>query len=113
MRIHRIILGILLAISMISSASGSAFSQGRMAGAISFTICSPDGTHDIHIGADGKPVPAEHDSSGCCLLSLDLSAVDPFRPLYQQRQPQIVAPTRAIEWSGGNRALATARGPPH
>ncbi|MCF6275816.1 MAG: hypothetical protein L3J05_08645 [Robiginitomaculum sp.] len=71
MRFQRLIIVFLTTIGLFSSTSGAAFSQGRMAGGLSITICSPNGTHEIIIGANGEPVPAEHECENCCFIALD------------------------------------------
>lgn len=75
MSLQRLIIAFLITIGLLSSTTGAAFSQGRMVGSQSITICSPDGSHDIILGANGEPVLGGHECDDCNFSSLDLQEV--------------------------------------
>ncbi len=74
MNVYRLISTLLISIGLFTSTSLAAFSQGHMAGSQSITICSPDGVHDIVLGANGEPVPSEHECDDCCFFAMDATA---------------------------------------
>ncbi|OUS04501.1 hypothetical protein A9Q96_16330 [Rhodobacterales bacterium 52_120_T64] len=109
---HRLILVCLITIGLFSSASGAAFSQGRMAGGQMITICSPDGVHDIILGANGEPVPTEHECADCFFGNLDAHmAPDDMTPLPSDLVLAVL-PTTAIFWHPRFISTADARAPP-
>ncbi|PCJ73403.1 MAG: hypothetical protein COA53_12645 [Rhodobacteraceae bacterium] len=112
MRFQRLIIAFLITIGLFSSTSGAAFSQGRMAGGLSITICSPNGAHEIIIGANGKPVPAEHECENCCFIALDAHIAPRYFAPFSANQTRNVLPIVEISWREQFTATAQARAPP-
>lgn len=112
MSIQRLIIAFLITIGLFSSTSGAAFSQGRMAGGQSITICSPDGVHEIILGANGEPVPNEHECADCCLFSLDVQEASKLSAPAPQSLARITLPMATTAWLTRPYSTAQARGPP-
>lgn len=112
MSLKRLIIAFLITIGLFSSTSGAAYSQGRMAGGQSITICSPNGTHDIILGANGEPVPIEHKCADCCLIALDAQvAADQFTPT-PISLTRIALQMTTVSWLTRSFTPANARAPP-
>jgi len=112
MSIRHLIIAFLIAIGLTSSATSAAFSQGRMAGGQSITICSPDGTHEIILGANGQPVPGEHECEDCCFISLDAQDTSSHSSSSSQTLSRITLPMTEIAWLTRATKTANARAPP-
>jgi hypothetical protein len=54
-------------------------------------ICSPEGTHEVRIGRDGKPVEQPPMSMGCCLMCQGPLAGADLVPPPRLPEPRIVA----------------------
>ncbi len=112
MSIQRLIIAFLITIGLFSSTSGAAYSQGRMAGGQSITICSPDGAHEIVLGANGKPVPIAHECADCCFISLDAQAAADHIAPTPTNLTRIVLPMATMSWLTRPYTTANARAPP-
>lgn len=112
MSIQRLIIAFLITIGLFSSTSGAAFSQGRMAGGQSITICSPDGVHEIILGANGEPVPSEHECADCCFISLDAQEAPDLTTPTPQSLARIALPMASKSWLARSYTTANARAPP-
>jgi hypothetical protein len=112
MSIQRLIIAFLITIGLFTSSSGAAFSQGRMAGGHSITICSPDGVHEIILGANGKPVPNEHECADCCFISLDAQEAPNLTTPTPQYLTRITVPSASKSWLTRSFTSAKARAPP-
>ncbi len=112
MRFQRLIIAFLITIGLFSSTSGAAFSQGRMAGGLSITICSPEGAHEIILGANGEPVPAEHECENCCFIALDAHIAPGYFVPFPTGQTRSVLPIVETSWREKFTATAQARAPP-
>jgi len=112
MSLQRLIIAFLITIGLFSSNSGAAFSQGRMAGGESITICSPDGTHEIVLGANGEPVPVEHECAVCCVVSLAVQVSTYHVAPTSISLTRIVLPMTTISWLTRSYETANARAPP-
>lgn len=113
MSFQRLIIALLITIGLLSSTSGAAFSQGRMAGAETITICSPDGVHNIILGANGDPVPSAHEYHDCCFASLDVQEHSNFSNFVLQNFTRISLPVITIAWASRSTSSANARAPPY
>ena len=112
MSFQRLIIAFLITIGLFSSTSGAAYSQGRMAGGQLITICSPDGVHEIILGANGEPVPSEHECADCCFIALDAQvAPDHVTPL-PSNLTRVVMPMTTMSWLTRSYSTANARAPP-
>ncbi len=112
MNFQRLIIAFLIAIGLFSSTSGAAFSQGRMAGGQSITICSPDGVHDIILGANGEPVPSEHECSDCCFIALDAQVAQDHASPSPTNLTRVILPMTTRSWISRFNSNANARAPP-
>lgn len=112
MRFQRLIIAFLVTIGLFSSTSGAAFSQGRMAGGLEITICSPEGVHEIIIGANGEPVPAEHECENCCFIALHAHLVPGYLVPSPPNQPRSVLALIESSWRELFNSTAQARAPP-
>jgi len=112
MNYQRLIIAFLITLGLISSVTSAAFSQGRMAGGHSITICSPDGSHDIIIGANNQPVPSAHECEDCCLVALDAPAAPTQTTPAIQKLSRATLSMTSIAWLTRTPATANARAPP-
>jgi hypothetical protein len=112
MSFQRLIIAFLITIGLFSSTSGAAYSQGRMAGGQSITICSPDGVHEIILGADGEPVPSEHECAECCFIALDAQVAANHIAPSPINLTRIVLPMTTMSWPTRSYTTANARAPP-
>lgn len=67
----RLFLAVTLSAGLLLGGTGAAVSQALMAGSQSLVICSPDGVHEIMLGANGEPITVTHHCVECCLVSMD------------------------------------------
>lgn len=67
MKLLRLFLLLILPIS----STASAYSQIRMIGSQSITICSPSGAHRILLDANGTPISIMHGCDDCCLTFIN------------------------------------------
>ena len=112
MSFQRLIIAFLITIGLFSSSSGAAFSQGRMAGGQSITICSPDGVHEIILGANGEPVPSEHECADYCFIALDAQVAAAHITPTPINLTRIVLPMTTMSWLTRIYTTANARAPP-
>ena len=112
MNFQRLIIAFLITIGLFSSTSGAAFSQGRMAGGQSITICSPDGVHEIILGANGQPVPSEHQCADCCFIALDAQAAPDNVTPTPSLLTRLVLPMATVSRLTQPYTAANARAPP-
>ena len=112
MSIQRLIIAFLITIGLSSSTTGAAYSQGRMAGGETITICSPDGTHDIILGANGEPVPTEHECHDCNFSSLDLQVAPDVSTFAQQNLTHASWKIAEAIWLAYPNSTTQARAPP-
>jgi len=112
MSIQRLIIAFLITIGLFSSTSGAAYSQGRMVGGQSITICSPDGVHEIILGANGEPVPSEHECADCCFVALDAQAAPAHVTPTPSNWIRVASPMATVSWVTRFNSVANARAPP-
>jgi len=112
MNFQRLIIAFLITIGLFSSTSGAAYSQGRMAGGQAITICSPGGAHEIILGANGEPVPNEHECAECCFITLDAQATADHIAPTPANLTRITLPMAAKSWLTRSYTTANARAPP-
>jgi len=112
MNFKRLIIALLITLGLTSSVTSAAFSQGRMAGGHIITICSPDGVHEIILGANGQPVPSEHECEDCCFISLDAPATPTHATPAIQKLSRATLSMTGIAWLTRTATTANARAPP-
>ncbi len=72
----RLILTVMLSAGLLISGTVASYSQGAMAGSQSIVICSPQGVHEIVLGANGEPITVTHNCFECCPVFVDGLAAD-------------------------------------
>lgn len=108
----RLIFPLLATIGLLFSTSLAAYSQGLMAGSHAITICSPDGAHEILLGANGDPVSSDHECDDCCFISIEASDVPIFGTTGSGDLVQSVEQMTEFDWLSRVFSNTNARSPP-
>jgi len=112
MKSLRLIFLLFLSFGLSLGEASASFMQAQMAGSRSITICSPDGTREVQIGASGKPVPSGKHKHSCCLFAT--TAVTPAETRLPhrtiRREPTVVVADKTVCLAP--KRLAKARSPP-
>lgn len=72
----RLILVVMLSAGLLVSGTVASYSKGVMAGSQAIVICSPQGVHEIVLGANGEPITVTHNCFDCCPVSVDALAAN-------------------------------------